>query len=105
MKIPQVRHNEQLNAHVKLDPTSKNKFNRFFAITNDRTRVVIAPSARKSWIEGRICPADDEIPILFLIESAIAGDSEHKTQVRIDTKVESEFRLVVSNLQVEDEQI
>lgn len=105
MAIPEVKHNAQLNTLVKLDPSSK--FSRFFAMTTDRKKVVIAPSAKKSWMQGKICPENGDIPISFLLESFIAGDSEIQAKVRINSLVESEFRLTVSLLEVtgdEDEQ-
>ena len=103
IEVPDIKHNEQLNAIVRIDPSSKNKFNRFFAMTNDRKKIVIAPSARKPWIDGSICPNNGEIPIKLLLESVSAGDSEVITKVRVDSNIESQFRIEVKILVTESD--
>ena len=67
-------------------------------MTNDRKKIVIAPSARKPWIDGSICPNNGEMPILLLLESASAGDNEFITKVRVDSNIESQFRIEVNIL-------
>ena len=51
---------------------------------------MLAPSVRNYWLEGQVCPVNGEFPITFLLESAIAGDSQIIVNLKIDSILPSE---------------
>ena len=57
-----------------LDPN--HPYNKLFEITKESTRVTLAKGVVETWVQGKICPPNGELPIIFLIESEVTGVSK-----------------------------
>ena len=69
-------------------------------MTSDKKRIVLQPSVKNLWLDGKVCPENGDFPITFLLESAIAGDREVRVNLGINSIVPVEYRLKSEDIEV-----
>ena len=71
-------------------------------MTSNGKRLVIAPSVRKYWHDGKVCPENGNYQLTFLLESAIAGDSKRYINLRINSIIPGDERLKFADIEVQE---